>query len=81
MPMQANGKFHKSVDLSVTNFTDYFDELYITGAGNITIVDYNDVAITITLPANYWYKAGGKQITKATTTATGIVAYRYSTAF
>lgn len=81
MAMQPNGKFHKAVDLSSTDFTDSFDWLFIEGTGDITIVDYNDDSVTITVPSNHVHNMGGKQITKASTTATGITAYKFSSSF
>jgi hypothetical protein len=58
-----------------------FDYLYIEGTGDLTTVDYNGDSVTITVPDTFYYVCGGTQVTRATTTATGITAYRYSQNF
>jgi hypothetical protein len=81
MATKANGKYQKAVDISSVDFDEDFDYLFIEGNGNLTTKDTAGNSVTITVPSNFHHLCGGKQVTKATTTATGITAYKYSQDF
>jgi len=81
MATKANGKYQKAVDISSVDFNENFDYLFIEGAGNLTTNDTHGHAATVSVPAYFHFLCGGKQVTKATTTCTGITAYKYSEGF
>lgn len=65
-----------STTLTDNNGTPYCRALFISGAGDISITDVNNVTVVYTVPAGTLLPFRPKRVNLTSTTATGIVCWR-----
>lgn len=77
----SNDIFNEGKAITPSNTDDHdwpFDAIHVGGAGNIVVVQENDVAVTLTgCLAGHVYRLRGKRVNSTSTTATNMTGLRY----
>ena len=77
----SNDLFNQALAITLSNTANHpwtFDAFLVGGAGNVVLVQEDNVAVTLTgLLAGHVYHIRGIRVNTTNTTATSLVALRY----